>query len=110
MYQICSFIKHYFFGITKIYFHYKMGLGGGGGAIVVFCTALNDLESGEVWESILGTNLQFLWGYMIKDPESCLFLLIMEPGIHILQISDLSVGSQGKAGGRTFNYSFSYWR
>lgn len=48
MYQICSFIKHYFFGITKIYFHYKMGLGGGGGAIVVFCTALNDLESGEV--------------------------------------------------------------
>ena len=33
----------------------------------------------------------------------------MEPGIHILQISDLPVGSQGKAGGITCNYNFSYW-
>lgn len=33
MYKICCFIKHYFFGITKTYFHYKMGLGGCGGAM-----------------------------------------------------------------------------
>lgn len=36
MYKICSFIKHYFFGITKICFHYKMGLGGCGGAMWYF--------------------------------------------------------------------------